>query len=98
MSNVVEFLQRMGQDAQLRHASQNELELVLAGVKIAPELQAAILAGDQAMLEVLLGRVNVCCMVQPGKEDDDEDTEEDPSRGGEAIVTHLVSGAMASVA
>jgi hypothetical protein len=98
MSNVIDFLERMGQDAQLRHASKSEVELALADAEIDPELHAAILAGDQAQMEVLLGHVNVCCMVQPGKEDDDEDTEEGPSREDEEITTHFASRAMGSVA
>jgi hypothetical protein len=100
MSNVIDFLERLGQDAQLRDASQEELELVLACARIDSELQAAILAKDQERLEVLLGSINVCCMVNPGKEDDDEedDAEENPSRGGGEISTHLASRAMGSAA
>jgi len=98
MSNVIDFLERMGQDAQLRHASQDEIELVLAGAKIDPELRVAILAGDQARLEIMLGHVNVCCLVQPGKDDDDEDPEEEPSRDGEEIAMHSAFGVAASVA
>lgn len=100
MSNVIDFLERLGQDAHLRDASQEDLELALASARIDPELQAAILAKDQEQLEVLLGSVNVCCMVNPGKEDDDEedDAEENPSRGGGGITTHLKSRAMGSAA
>jgi hypothetical protein len=65
MSNVIAFLERMGQDAQLRHASQNDMELELSRAQIDPELQAAILGKDQQQLEVLLGKGNVCCMLFP---------------------------------
>jgi hypothetical protein len=100
MSNVIDFLERMGRDARLRDASQEELELVLASARVDPELKAAILAKDQSRLELLLGSVNVCCMVNPGKEDEDEDddSEESPSRGGGEITTHLASRAMGSAA
>ena len=101
MSNVIDFLERVGQDAQLRHASLDELELVLANAKIDPDLRAAILAKDQARLEVLLGSINVCCMIDPAKEDEDEDdnTEDSPSRDeGEEISTRCVSRTMGSVA
>ena len=83
MSNVIDFLERMGQDAQLRHASRSEVELVLKDAQIDPELQAAILAKDRATLETLLGHVNVCCMLAPAKEDEEE--EESPSRDDEEI-------------
>ena len=88
MSNVIDFLERMGQDAQLRHASLSEIELALKGAQIDPELQAAILAKDQAGIEALLGRGHLCCFLLPGKEDEDEDTEEAPSRDDEEISAH----------
>lgn len=88
MSNVIDFLERMGQDARLRHASRGEVELVLKDAQIAPELQAAILAKDQAKIEALLGRGHLCCFLLPGKEDEDEDTEETPSQDDEEISAH----------
>lgn len=83
MSNVIAFLERVGQDARLRTALQNDGELALAGWHIDPELQAAILAKDQVKIEALLGLGQLCCFLLPGKEDDDEDTEESPSREDE---------------
>lgn len=85
MTDVIDFLEQMGQDAQLRHGSQDEVELALTSAEIAPELQAAILANNQARLEALLGQNPLCGMLFPGKEDEqeDEDTEETPSREGE---------------
>lgn len=80
MSNVIDFLERMGHDAQLRHASLNEVEHALARTQLDPELQAAILAKDQQKLEILLGQNNVCCALMPGKEDEEEDGDEGPSK------------------
>ena len=85
MSNVIDLLERMGQDARLRHASQDEVELALACAQIDPELRAAILAKDQRRIEALLGGSNVYCALMPGKEDEDGDTEESPSRDDEEI-------------
>jgi len=98
MSNVIGFLERMGQDALLRHASHGDIEVELANAMIGSDLKAAILAKDQARLEVLLGSVNVCCLVNPDKDDDDEDTEESPSRENEEITTHFASRTMSSAA
>ncbi|TAM59037.1 MAG: hypothetical protein EPN49_11705 [Rhodanobacter sp.] len=72
MSNVIGFLERMGQDAQLRHASQNDVEQALTRAQIDPELQVAILAKDQRRIEALLGVSNVCCafMYDDHEEDD----------------------------
>lgn len=82
MSDVIDFLEKMGQDAQLRHGSQDEVELALASAEIAPELQAAILAQDQTRLETLLGQAPLCVVFWPGEEEDEEEdeTEETPSR------------------
>lgn len=66
MSNVIDFLEMIGQDARLRHASQEKLKLTLAGTQLDPDLQATILAGDQRQLEALIGAGNVCCMQFPG--------------------------------
>ena len=85
MTDVIDFLERMGQDAQLRHGSQDELELALSNTELAPELQSAILAKDQAQLETLLGQVPQCSVFFTSKEDEEQDdeseeTEESPSR------------------
>jgi hypothetical protein len=99
MSYVIAFLERMGRDAQLRHAPQNEVELALASEHIDPELQAVILAKNSSQLEALLGQGVFCCMQEPGKEDEDEDddTEESPSREAGAKASHFGFRAVASV-
>ena len=97
MSNVIDFLERVGQNGQLRHASRNEVELELSRAQLNPELRAAILAKNQSQLEVLLGQSHLCCMLSPGKEDEDEDTEESPSRDGDEISMHSAIRVAASV-
>jgi molybdopterin-guanine dinucleotide biosynthesis protein A len=98
MSNVINFLVRMGQDAQLRHASSHEVALALASEQIDPELRAAILAKDQREIERLLEQAPHCCLLFPEKEDEDDDGEEGPSREGEEISMHSVFRNLASVA
>ncbi len=81
MSNVIGFLEKMGQDAALRHATQNDVELALARAQINPELQAAILGKNSAHIETLLdAKSNVCANLFPGKEDEDE-----PSKDNDEI-------------
>ena len=64
MSNFMEFLETMGQDAQLRYATSDELEQALMRAQIDPAVRAAVLAGDQRRLEVLLGATaNTFCGV-----------------------------------
>jgi hypothetical protein len=99
MTDVIDFLERMGQDAQLRYGSQDEVELALASAQIAPELQTAILAEDQEHLEALLGQDVFCAMLFPGDEQEEDDTEETPSReeDGEEKVGSSVSRNQVSV-
>jgi hypothetical protein len=95
MSNVISFLESVGQDAALRHATKDELELAMSKVQIDPALQTAILGKDQQQLEALLGATtNVCCGVFPGKEDDDE-AEEEPSKDDDEIRAKSASSRVA---
>jgi len=78
VSNVIDFLQRLGQDADLRQATGKELELALTEAGIDPALRAALLVGDQRKLERLLGAsTNVCAMISPGRKEEDEEEEDD---------------------
>jgi hypothetical protein len=76
VSNVIDFLERFGQDADLRHASDEAVAEALRNAGIEPALQAAVVDKDQRALEALLGAdTNVCCMIY--KEDEEEETEEE---------------------
>jgi hypothetical protein len=76
VSNVIDFLERFGQDADLRHAGDEAVAEALRNAGIEPALQAAVLDKDQRALQALLGAdTNVCCMVF--KEDEEEETEEE---------------------
>ena len=98
MSNVIAFLETMGQDAALRHATQNDVELALTRAQVDLDLQAAILGKDQAQIEALLGTAtNVCCAVFPAKEDEDED-EENPSKDDDEITAQIAVRGIASAA
>ncbi|HXS04585.1 MAG TPA: hypothetical protein VN731_08915 [Rhodanobacter sp.] len=86
MSNVIDFVERMGQDAQLRHASMGDVELALMQAQIDPEIRAAILAKDQRKLELLLGGGNVCCALCPAEEEEEQDEpKEAPAREEDEI-------------
>lgn len=73
MSAVIDVLERMGQDAQWGVASQDALQLALAAAEITPELQAAIVAGDQNKLQALLGITPPSATFFPGQDDEKED-------------------------
>ncbi len=75
MSNVIDFLERLGQDADLRTATDEQIDEALRNAGIAPALRTAIVNCDQHSLEELLGAdSNVCCMIY--KEDEEEEEEE----------------------
>lgn len=94
MSNVIDFLERMGRDGQLRHASTEDMAGALEVARIDPQLAAAILARDSALVESLLGNSKIYCALIPGKQDEEEEGEgegegdEAPSREDSEIPLH----------
>ena len=84
MSNVIGFLERMGQDAQWRYASSSDVEQALDAAQVDPQLRVAILTKDKQRIEALFGGGKIYCALMPGKQDEDEgegdDGEETPSR------------------
>lgn len=98
MSNVIGFLEKMGQDAVLRHATQDDMALALTRAQIDPELQAAILGKDQARIEALLGATtSVCCALFPEKQDEDN-SEDEPLKDDDEISAQAVVRGVASAA
>ena len=64
MLDVIDFLEKCGADAQLRHASTAELTRALASAQIDPFVRKALLGADRRHLEFLLGaQPNVCCLI-----------------------------------
>ena len=79
MSNVIDFLEKWGRDAQLRHATGAELEqaLLLAGIE--PAERAAILGADRGTLESLLGtRSRIVCAIYAPEEEEEEPEPKSP--------------------
>jgi hypothetical protein len=65
MSNVIDFLERIGTDPRLLHASPDEMQTALVRADIAAPLRSAILGKDHVQLEALLeAPKNVCCMIE----------------------------------
>lgn len=77
MCEIIDFLERMGTDAQLQGASAVDLEAALVGAGLTSPLWASICRMDRGALESLLGaRSNVCCLVySPDKEDEEKEDE-----------------------
>jgi hypothetical protein len=92
MSNVIEFLERMGRDAALRDSTSGELEQALLRADVAAPARAAILNSNWKSLESLLGaQANVCCAIHlpDDDEDEDEEGEEDEHPGKEPLEVAL---------
>jgi hypothetical protein len=78
VSNLIDFLQRLGQGTELHHAPRTELALALAGAGIDPALRAALLGTGQRKLGILPGaQTNVCAITAPNKKEEDEEDEDD---------------------
>lgn len=65
LSDIIDFMERMGGDAQLSRASADELADVLSATDLAPEVQSALIAGDAGQLGTLLGTKPMCMLVAP---------------------------------
>jgi hypothetical protein len=79
MSDLIDFLERMGSDSQSRFSTGPELEEALAQAGIEPGVRSAVLAGDRPRLEALIGASPiVCTMINvPDEEEEEEDDEEE---------------------
>ncbi|WP_266180506.1 hypothetical protein [Dyella humicola] len=78
MSSVIDFLEKMGKDAMLRHASQDDLAQAVAETEIDSAVGAAIIAKSTAELYALLQQGPMFCIQStPGKEDEEEEEEGD---------------------
>jgi hypothetical protein len=78
MSNVIDFLEHMGRDAQWRHATGEAMQAALIQAGIEPSVRAAILGEDRGLLESLVGaNPNICCMVNHPQEEEEEPREDE---------------------
>ncbi|GLQ50980.1 hypothetical protein ACFFJT_07235 [Dyella flava] len=92
MSDVVDFLERMGSEAHWRHAPAGEIEQALIEADIEIEMRSAILTNDVSELQALLGQVKLMDMQTPGpspeeipeepEQPDPEKKEEEEEEGG----------------
>jgi hypothetical protein len=77
MSIVIDFLERMGKDAKLRHAPRDELALALEKAHIEAPLLSAILAGDASKLRTLLNQRPLFVVQLPVEEQGDQKREDE---------------------
>jgi hypothetical protein len=91
MSDVIEFLEKVGKDAQFNCATKGSLDFALMSAGLDPMLQGAICDGDRAKLGILMGVAPACGFLAPGEEREEDDSEETPSPddGEERLVLDL---------
>lgn len=78
MSDAIDLLETLGADADLARSTPEALDALLRLDHVAPEVRAALLAGDVNTLHVLLrAPASVCCLINPAEPEDEEDEEED---------------------
>jgi hypothetical protein len=91
MSSIIDFLERLGADAQLRHASQEELALVVADSQLDAAVGAAIIAKSTAELYALLDmRPMFHIQNNPGREEEEEEEEGDEEQEAPAPSKQIV--------
>ena len=78
MSNVIDFLEQLGQDSRLRHATSTEVDQALLRAGIDSAVRTAISGSDWRMLEALVGAThNIFCGINVPEEQEEEDEEEE---------------------
>ncbi|MGB5939157.1 MAG: hypothetical protein WBG81_06990 [Rhodanobacter sp.] len=88
MSDTIELLEAIGQNAALRHASADKLAPMLEQAEASVALQAAVAAGDSSLLSGEFGhKLNQVPQITniPGHEEDepDDDGDDKPHRPSE---------------
>jgi len=89
MSDIIKFLERMGEDVRLREASAAELELALAEAHLEPGHGAAVLAGDAVQLQAMLGLGALMAVQLPPGEEEEEQDDEDEGEDAPPSEDHL---------
>ena len=93
MSDVIDFLEKLGQDSALRHATGAQLEGALADARLSPPIRIALANRDTAALAALLSSANVCCLTHVPLEEQEEESPPErvaATRGNGGIVCCMI--------
>lgn len=83
MSDVIEFLEKMGSEAYWGDTTREELEIALTEAEVEAPLRTAILNRNTAELQALLQQPKFFSTVIPGvpeEEEEEEEGEEEPGQ------------------
>ncbi|MCO7226885.1 hypothetical protein [Pleionea sp. CnH1-48] len=79
MSQVIKFLEKLGQDATLRHASKEQLSEEINQLDVNDELRDALQNNDAEALKKLLGsRPDVICFIAPAEDEPEKEGDDQP--------------------
>jgi hypothetical protein len=85
MLNVIRFLEKMGSEAQWHNTTMAELEAALTNAQVEAPMRLAILNGNSAELQALLGQSPFVSTVIPAvPEEEEEQEDEEPGQHPEA--------------
>lgn len=87
MSNIIEFLEKIGADAHLRQASRDELSIALADARVEAAASEAILARNVEDLYALLDKAPLFCVQTIPRKEGEEEEEKEEDEDGEAQKT-----------
>ena len=74
MADVIDFLERMGQDAALRHAPEAVLEEAMRDAQMGSRERAALMSGNREAIQSVAGaQANICCMINAPLPEGDEE-------------------------
>ena len=84
MTDAIDLLERIGQDANLRYAATEELALLLSRACLSEACQAAILTADMSLLAVELGQTATPIFhhsINPAHEEQQEQRKDEDEEG-----------------
>ena len=79
--DAIEFLERVGADARVRHGSERDLQEVVAGSALEEPLAAALLTRDCDAVYGLLGKGLQMAVQVPAEEEEAPEDDEDGTGG-----------------
>jgi hypothetical protein len=74
MSDFIDMLERLGQDARLHDATPADIEWLLQEAGAPPEVAAAIVSGDYIRVQSLLSAGGTCCLIWMPRENEVEES------------------------
>lgn len=90
MSNIIDLLEKLGADENLLSAA--ELQQLMAEHQLTEQESQAILARDHGTItELLQGRTNVCAILLPAEDDEEQGDEDTDNEQEESSLARVIN-------